>query len=412
MYRLLIICGWIAGSLISPLTATNYSPPEGQRLLIIGQDLGAIGQFSSPNNDGYCDYFSNVPAGFTSYTSLKNLEGLWANANYGNGDMFANKIIEHADLKGTVLCMGLYIVGILNDINTGQYDQNIKSLALWLKGADVPVYLRIGYEFNGAHNAYDKSDYKLAYKHIVDGIRAQGVSNVAYVWQSDGQGSKSELLQWYPGDDYVDWMGYSHFWNKGDSMIALAQEKKKPVMIAEATPQGKNLSTGDGVAIWAQWFAPLFKHIEDYPEVQALCYINTDWDSKSMWEGQGWGDTRVHKSDTIARLWQEEISGNKWIGKSDDVYQLIGFNANAISDVPKGQSNYELESHNGEIKIKSDVDELLVMKLYNTCGQCLFDQEVLTNNAIQVSGLNQGIYLALLESQWERVAVKKMIISK
>ena len=37
-------------------------------------------------------------------------------------------------------------------------------------------------------------------------LDAQGVTNVAYVWQSTGWVSTpTQLMEWYPGDDYVDW---------------------------------------------------------------------------------------------------------------------------------------------------------------------------------------------------------------
>jgi beta-mannanase len=37
-----------------------------------------------------------------------------------------------------------------------------------------------------------------------------GVNNVAYVWQSKGAGAtRKELDDFYPGDDYVDWVAFS-----------------------------------------------------------------------------------------------------------------------------------------------------------------------------------------------------------
>jgi len=77
----------------------------------------------------------------------------------------------------------------------------------------------------------------------IGGLEEMGVQNVAYVWQSHGWEEPMERLEaWYPGDEYVDWCGYSFFsrWAEAN-MIAFARKHNKPVFIAEATP---TISTG------------------------------------------------------------------------------------------------------------------------------------------------------------------------
>ena len=102
-----------------------------------------------------------------------------------------------------------------------------------------PVFLRIAYEFDGhPWNHYDRKSTVKAYKRMVDMLRAKGITNTAFVWQSTGFMSTPEQLEdWYPGDDYVDWLGFSFFngWKK-QQMIEFARSKGKPVFIAEATP--------------------------------------------------------------------------------------------------------------------------------------------------------------------------------
>ena len=44
--------------------------------------------------------------------------------------------------------------------------------------------LRIGYEFDGEWNHYNPQYYVPAYRHIVDRLRANGVTHFASVWQS------------------------------------------------------------------------------------------------------------------------------------------------------------------------------------------------------------------------------------
>ena len=93
-------------------------------------------------------------------------------------------------------------------------------LAEFFKSIKKPVYLRIGVEFDGAWNrGYEKKlSYILAFRHFVDVLRDQGVKNVATVSQASAsplddlnEGQHEDIGDWYPGDDYVDWIGMSWF---------------------------------------------------------------------------------------------------------------------------------------------------------------------------------------------------------
>ena len=104
---------------------------------------------------------------------------------------------------------------------------------------------------------------------------------------------QDELESWYPGDEYVDWCGYS-FFSRFDEvqMIDFARKKGKPVFIAEASPtisttsvkvDGKTketvLSNPDHAReAWIKWFVPFFQTIEENEDViKAVSYINCHW---------------------------------------------------------------------------------------------------------------------------------------
>ncbi len=71
-----------------------------------------------------------------------------------------------------------------------------------------------------------------AYRRIVDRFRDKGIRNVAFVWHSFASTGSEELMDWYPGDGYVDWVGISYF-NQPQSymmpVIDAAKKLKKPV---------------------------------------------------------------------------------------------------------------------------------------------------------------------------------------
>ena len=73
-----------------------------------------------------------------------------------------------------------------------------------------PIYLRIGYDFNGAWDEFNSSSYIASYKHITNALRANAFCNkyVATVWNYAADGGQSPdyvYKYWYPGDEYVDW---------------------------------------------------------------------------------------------------------------------------------------------------------------------------------------------------------------
>jgi len=180
--------------------AAEFVPPEGKILLIIGQHKDAI--------DTYVKELEHTPAGIMVYTSVQLAEGIYDAFDHGGGAQHLQYEVEK--YPDTVMQVGLYMVDVLDAIIEGKYDNNIKKIGKWIKKANRPVYLRIGYEFDGPHNHYDPELYVKAYRYIVEKFRRSGVNNVAYVWHSYANYTKRPVMDWYPGDEYVDWVAVSY----------------------------------------------------------------------------------------------------------------------------------------------------------------------------------------------------------
>jgi hypothetical protein len=285
--------------------AGKFLPPEGKTLLLIGQDERTI--------QNYINSTGHHPAGFMVYTSIQEMGGLNEPANHGAGVNHAQYLADN--FPNAAFQIGLYMVDALEGIPQGNYDANIDVLAKWLKESKHPVYLRIGYEFDLPNNHYDPEKYKTAFRYIVDRLRASGVDNVAYVWHSYGFISPDKpLMDWYPGDDYVDFFAVSFFkaFNMGNMNFILkrAGEHHKPFMIAEATPFG--VGTADGERSWNLWFKPFFKFIQDN-QIPVVSYINSDWESLPMFQGQGWGDARVQANSLVKERWLKEVQSDRYL---------------------------------------------------------------------------------------------------
>ncbi len=301
-------------------TTFPYLPKEGSVWFFGGQELTAVGGLEK-YNEGYVDYIG-VPAGITFYISLQNLDGLKEVANWGGGDNCGQYYLEDETFGNTMIAIGLYLVGQLQDIIDGKLDSNITTLGEWIVSANRPVFLRIGYEFDGIWNNYEPEAYKKAFRVIVDKLKAQGVNNFVTVWQSSGyQETEEKMMKWFPGEEYVDWLGYSYFDHIpskcGVGVLAIARKFNKPTMIAEVTPRGYDLLVQDGPALWEQWFTPFINHVRNNNDVvKAVAYINTRWTDQPMWNNQGWGDTRIQVNDYIREKWVAELQSGFFIHQS------------------------------------------------------------------------------------------------
>jgi hypothetical protein len=322
----------------------KFEPKEGEVLLFIGQENDAIGGTSIDSN-GYFDYFQK-PSGFTMYTNM-NLDGVYQKADWGDGPENISAQLADDDFKNCALAIGLSIVNNEIKIANGQQDAAIQKLGEFLLGLGKrPVFLRIGYEFDGSWNNYSKANYITAFRRIKDKLDAQGVKNVAYIWQSKGYGSSiQELESWYPGDKYVDWCAYSFFnYYTQSNIIDFATQKGKPVFIAEATPtvtdfvNDPNGNTGltkemilsnpdQALLAWNEWFTPFFKTVNENPKkVKAISYINANWKDKPMWKTNltfKGIDSRIQLSSYVSDKWNEEIAKPKYLKPSETLFEKL-----------------------------------------------------------------------------------------
>jgi len=313
----------------------KYEPDDGKCFLFIGQDLGAVGGME-PYNDGYCDRFA-VPAGITVYIGLGDngkVSGLYGIDNWGSGDCSADLYAKTEKFDNCMIAIGLPLVKKETGVVRGQYDAGLDKIGAWIKKlAPRPVFLRIGYEFDGNDwNGYKPETYIPAFRYIKDRYDAAGIDNIAYVWQSKGAGTPTaELQKFYPGDEYVDWCAYSYFDVPDTAMIEFARAKGKPVFLAEATP---TFQDGHGVysdadikkpqtakKIWDVWMTGMFDVIEKHGDaVKAVSYINVDWYAQPMWIGNPTFeqcDSRIQMSDYVRRNWEKKISEPRYVHAGD-----------------------------------------------------------------------------------------------
>jgi hypothetical protein len=221
---------------------------------------------------------------------------------------------------------------VLADAGKGKYNPVIRQFSTWSKTIDRPLYLRIGYEFDGKHNEMEPDDYVKAYRLIVDTIRAEGADNIAFVWHSYAAPAYQAypLSAWYPGDDYVDWVGISLFGHmyspelskEADEVFEFAKIHKKPVMIAEASPV--NGIYKDSTEAWDTWFVN-FLSLAYRKNVKAICYINANWAAYPGFTSLNWKDARLQNNQQVAKAWFEETGKDRYLKQSPELFQQLGY---------------------------------------------------------------------------------------
>lgn len=203
----------------------------------------------------------------------------------------------------------------LQEIIDGRWDRFIEQWARDARDYGHPLMIRWGHEMNGDWYPWSgvrngggrltgfgnpqepdgPERYVAAYRHIHDSFEEMGASNVIWVWApNEGNPvgtSWNEVENYYPGDEYVDWLGMDGYnwgtsrpwsrWRSFDEIFGEFYRKlsklasDKPIMIAEFA------STEDG-GDKAQWITDAFRRIKTaYPQIKAFVWFNltkeTSW---------------------------------------------------------------------------------------------------------------------------------------
>ncbi len=307
----------------------KFVPPEGKTLLIMGQTVERITE--------YMDHFGHrpLPGGWSAYWGIPEFTGIAEKHKNETGASQNHQMLIDS-FPNTIVQSALWMVGKWNVAQkavNGDYDRVVKKYSAWAKKVNRPIYLRIGYEFDGPHNELEPREYVKAYRHIVDVIRAKGADNVAFVWHSYASKPFKDypISAWYPGDNYVDWVGISVFGHAYggtdfgrycDNVLQFAKQHKKPVMIAEANPiKGINENNSD---VWEQWFVNFFTFAYN-KNIKAISFINEDWPRTKITGISEWKDSRLYNNEYVSRAWFKETDKARYLKQSTELYERLGY---------------------------------------------------------------------------------------
>ncbi len=173
------------------------------------------------------------------------------------------------------------------EILDGSHDDLIARNARRLRRFGRPVLLRWGWEMNGdwyawgaAKNGRDAEGYARCWRHLHDIFADEGADNVSWVWSPNWNDSPDEdwndMAKYYPGDEYVDWVGVSGYNLRKElpgrlfDSIYGRYASRKPLMITEVGAVDRGGRTkADWIGLFAQW-------VQKHPAVGGVVWFDTD----------------------------------------------------------------------------------------------------------------------------------------
>jgi mannan endo-1,4-beta-mannosidase len=177
-------------------------------------------------------YPDGVPgsyAGVTAFTAATGVQPDVVSYYSGWQEPFQAGFARAAARDGAVPLVQMDPTGVsLAAIASGRYDSYLIAYAEAVRAYGHPVILSFGHEMNG--NWYSWSNqhtspamFVSAWRHIVRLFRALGAQNVTWLWTVNvinPQFGVPSPRRWWPGSNYVTWVGIDGYYLKSSSMFA------------------------------------------------------------------------------------------------------------------------------------------------------------------------------------------------
>ncbi len=317
----------------------------------------------------------------------------------------------------------------LDGIINGSYDNYIRGYAKQVKNFGDPLFIRLGHEFNGDWYTYggakngggnktgfgdpNKPDgperFIAAYRRVHDLFKEEGVTNVVWIWCPNNGSSPNENWNvpenYYPGDEYVDWIGFDGYnfgrtqswsgWIEFFDIYSALYQKfvnyNKPMMIAEFA----SVEIGGSKSEWIRKAYSIYLKYS-FPKIKAVTWFHI-----RKYEGSVDTDWRINSSELSLQAYRNAIADSYYLPRiiNTDVYEK-----NSIINFHLSQNYPNPFNPITTITYQIPQTDRVILKVYDVLGReikTLVD-EIKQPGRYEVefnaSGLSSGIYFYRIQA--------------
>lgn len=232
----------------------------------------------------------------------------------------------------------------LDRIIKGDFDYQLRKYAQTAKKTNIPIMIDFAPEMNGnwfpwsgvkngggIKNKYGNpyladgpEKYRDAYRHIINIFRQEGATKVTWVFHVDAystpEKSWNNYNAYYPGDNYIDWIGVSsygaqtnsEYWETFTQVMNHAYprlikvSKTKPLAVLEfgVTERGNKK---------VKWITNALKAVKNkkYPKIKAICYWHENWQNSD----ESYSRLRLDSSSKVLKAYKKAIKSSFFVKK-------------------------------------------------------------------------------------------------
>ena len=283
------------------------------------------------------------------FESLAGKDIAWVNFsnNWYNGIKFPSKEVELINSLGKIPYIRLMprsnyntfqkdTLYSIDNILKGRFDKQIRKWAQDAAAKNIPLMLDFGPEMNGnwfqwsgIHNGGSTKgpeNYVSAYRHIIDIFRDEKAINITWIFHPNNVSTPDEkwnsMEAYYPGDDYIDWIGMSvygsqrqgTFWYQFDDVMIRGYESlkkvstKKPMAVLEFGVIEDPVKGNK-----AEWIVSALSSLisKRYPLIKAISY----WQSEFQNTDGTISDLKINSSEYSLRAYRNLIQSILFLDK-------------------------------------------------------------------------------------------------
>jgi hypothetical protein len=168
-------------------------------------------------------------------------------------------------------------------------------------------------------------NYKNAYRHVVDRVRAAGAHNIEWVFHANNSSNPNQpwnrIAGYFPGSGYVDWLALSAYgqqypgtgWTPFEEVLPApyreicAVDPDKPFLLAE-WGVGEFPNSGSK----GEWIREAFRRMPvEFPRLKAAVFWHERWQNGDL----TYSNLRVHSSEESLAAYRQGVANPFWLDR-------------------------------------------------------------------------------------------------